>query len=320
MIVTCPSCATRFNVPDAALEPDGRQVKCSRCEHRWFQMITDEMLTSAPPVAAPPPAATGKAEPAPPPATEPPPAAAPEPPVEDEPDAAPEPVAEAEPGPEAAPAAPPPEDLAQSPMLAALSEPEPADEPEPAATLTTDEPETPESAAPALAIDDEPPLRAQTYNVASATPSRRSAVPAWSALVASLVLLAAVLWFARDQLITAWPQAASIYAAVNIATGPPPPGEGLRIDVISTRSDTIDGVTHLVLEGEVVNTSNEVRDVPDLVAVLVDGEQAELQSWRFGVETRRLGPGESAAFRTSLPEPDASAEDLNTRFAAPTEP
>ena len=38
MILTCPSCETRFNVPDAALGTAGREVKCSRCAHRWHAM------------------------------------------------------------------------------------------------------------------------------------------------------------------------------------------------------------------------------------------------------------------------------------------
>ncbi len=37
MIVTCPSCDIRFKVDSAALEPDGRKVRCSKCAHDWFQ-------------------------------------------------------------------------------------------------------------------------------------------------------------------------------------------------------------------------------------------------------------------------------------------
>jgi predicted Zn finger-like uncharacterized protein len=36
MILTCPECTTRFMVPDDALRPAGRTVKCGKCSHRWF--------------------------------------------------------------------------------------------------------------------------------------------------------------------------------------------------------------------------------------------------------------------------------------------
>lgn len=37
MIITCPSCATQFRVPDGALGSDGRKLRCSACRHVWFQ-------------------------------------------------------------------------------------------------------------------------------------------------------------------------------------------------------------------------------------------------------------------------------------------
>jgi predicted Zn finger-like uncharacterized protein len=37
MIASCPSCATRFEVADARLGPQGRKVKCGKCGHVWLQ-------------------------------------------------------------------------------------------------------------------------------------------------------------------------------------------------------------------------------------------------------------------------------------------
>lgn len=37
MIITCPSCSTRYMAETSAFLPDGRTVRCSFCQHTWFQ-------------------------------------------------------------------------------------------------------------------------------------------------------------------------------------------------------------------------------------------------------------------------------------------
>src|SRR5262249_47524481 len=37
MILTCPSCATRYQVDEAKFPPQGRQVRCAKCGHVWHQ-------------------------------------------------------------------------------------------------------------------------------------------------------------------------------------------------------------------------------------------------------------------------------------------
>ena len=71
MIVSCPSCHTRFLVPAGAFTYGPRPARCTRCDHRWRAVPPEEPafaahLTDNPPplsVEALPPALVGSAPP-----------------------------------------------------------------------------------------------------------------------------------------------------------------------------------------------------------------------------------------------------------------
>jgi predicted Zn finger-like uncharacterized protein len=51
MILTCPSCATRYSVEEAKFPSAGRQVRCAKCGHVWFQAGPESEPSMAPPPA-----------------------------------------------------------------------------------------------------------------------------------------------------------------------------------------------------------------------------------------------------------------------------
>ncbi|MGL4964988.1 MAG: DUF3426 domain-containing protein [Inquilinus sp.] len=60
MIVTCPSCSTRYLVDPAAIGQGGRRVKCARCGHLWRESSV-EPVPAAPPPPEPQPVLVGPA-------------------------------------------------------------------------------------------------------------------------------------------------------------------------------------------------------------------------------------------------------------------
>lgn len=56
MILECPECHARYNLPDHAVGARGRKVRCAKCHHQWHQAPSEPVLQEL--VEAPPPRST----------------------------------------------------------------------------------------------------------------------------------------------------------------------------------------------------------------------------------------------------------------------
>ena len=58
MILTCPSCGTRYQTDRARIAPPGANVRCAKCQTVWFQAAESEVdIDPEPPQVEPPPLA-----------------------------------------------------------------------------------------------------------------------------------------------------------------------------------------------------------------------------------------------------------------------
>jgi predicted Zn finger-like uncharacterized protein len=54
MIIVCPACETRYDLPESAIGPEGRTVRCAQCRHSWLQLGPESAEATEPLEAAAP--------------------------------------------------------------------------------------------------------------------------------------------------------------------------------------------------------------------------------------------------------------------------
>jgi|GEM_PF-479297 len=308
MILGCPTCATRFRVPDEVLGDSGRTVRCGTCGHSWHQRPRQAILEVNPrfPKTAKRmrkaldgenpldmPAAPGRFEqgrpdqgryesPAPPP-----PAPMPPPP-------APQPMAMAEP--------------MAGPMF-------PDEEPD----LTPQSFKRTMETVDAMAVETADPMPASLKmggmdkDEPKASAPRRSIAAAIGWLLFALTVSAiGVGVFGQSEIMARFPESRAVYQALQFPV--PLPGEGLELVAPAAIRGTQDGAPALVITGRVRNATDLARAVPQMRAILRDAAGADVASWDFAAEIARLEPGAEAMFQSHLANPPAGANQLQIVF------
>ncbi len=296
MIVTCPSCATRYDLPDQILGSDGRFVKCAACGSSWqAQGATParvpELGAARPSLMRVPDRIEDIPRPQP---------AAVRDEIEDVPE--PKPVA-ADERIEDDPAPKPKRVSGWKSRLKKKAVPPP-----------------PRPQLRSIDVKQEAARLARASQSASIAfertkQERAQALRGWAVLAGCMAVLAAPAVAFPKQVTSLFPGAAQIYekAGVKVNT------RGLEFREISYKRELDEGVLVLAIEGKVANVSDEPVKVPPLRIALMDAKKHDLYSWTLHAEPEIVAPGAKAKFTSRLASPPSDASNMQVRFALPGE-
>ena len=275
MIITCPSCLSRYVVDPAKIGAEGRTVKCAKCGHAWAQ---------------PAPALQEMAEPF---------ALAP---------------AESVPqGSAASPAAEPTEESAAANVVASLEErsgKEPSshidnelddgssDDFEPNFGDTVKGKSESAARPRSGSISNLPALREE--------PSRWPARIAWITLIIVVTSVIGGTLAFQHSITKSWQPATKLYDLIGMSEEPIKQQLGVR-NVRYTYPDK----TTLRVDGELINLSKLAHDVPNLRILFLNAAGNIVKRWAFPPPKSRMLPHEVVRFSTEIRNTPADAERID---------
>ncbi len=153
-----------------------------------------------------------------------------------------------------------------------------------------------------LGKGDEPPVRRVRSRLWAAM--RRAL--RWICFAAVVGGVGAMVVVGREVIVDTWPAAGRLYEAIGLPVEPP--GAGLQLQSVKSEQRVEDGTVMLVVEGQILNTSEIEREVPPLLAVSIGPDHQPVHKWRIPVTQSHLSPGAIATFHSIERDPGVVSE------------
>jgi predicted Zn finger-like uncharacterized protein len=173
----------------------------------------------------------------------------------------------------------------------------------------------PEPEAKAATVPAEPPPRRAKWAKDKASKGSgiksSSKLLTWpaAAMAASIAVLAIGL-HQRERMVRHLPQTARLYAAI----GMPVNLRGISINNVASRMIDDNGVSVLVIDGDIANATDQSIRLPRLRFAVLGKDRQEIYSWSAQTDQANLKPGEKINFRRRLAAPPADGQDVSVRF------
>jgi predicted Zn finger-like uncharacterized protein len=155
------------------------------------------------------------------------------------------------------------------------------------------------------------PLATQAPRTPAAAPRRgsRSLIGLLAAVL--VLLLAASAVIGRNEIAADFPATAAVYQALGLAVAPE---LGLRFEEVKSTRLEEGGISVLVVEGAIVNTTGSERAVPPIRITLLDGGGRELQEELFQAKEQNLEAGSKTSFSGRVVNPAERARNYRVTF------
>ena len=301
MLIECPNCATKYNLSSVALGSEGREMRCAKCTHEWFQAPLDISELDNTPNAPDP--------------------------VESIEDNTPEPPREVP-------------DVDVEEQLAKLgdllndettleeefgeAEEDPRDIPSDSESGLQTGPDTHESEN---TFEDEPvedsipdSVKPTTEDVIAAQETSKlpsqGALSTFVSIAAAFILILtipAIGLLLKDKIVKAAPFTAGLYNMVGADLALK--GEGFVIESLNAViAKDVDNTDYIQLEGRIINMTGEPMHAPKMLATLQSEEGKESESWFIDPPKNEIAPGESFTFTSDYPTVPEDTKSVNLTF------